>query len=108
MVAKSRPLNARERQKTESHERILESASRLVKRTGLGAASVPRVMRGAGLTVGGFYAHFRSKEAFGVLVLDRYADRIDAIMCETLGDESIAPAIFRRYSSPSRRRSAPP
>src|ERR1700755_2637216 len=61
--------SARARAKAQSHERILESASRLVKRTGLGAASVPRVMRGAGLTVGGFYAHFRSKRAMDAAVI---------------------------------------
>jgi TetR/AcrR family transcriptional repressor of nem operon len=50
-------------QKRDTHERILHSASRIARREGLRAASVPRVMSGAGLTVGGFYAHFHSKTA---------------------------------------------
>jgi TetR/AcrR family transcriptional regulator, transcriptional repressor for nem operon len=41
---------------------------------------------------GSFTNHFRSKEAFGVLVLDLYADRIDALMRETLGDDALGPA----------------
>jgi len=55
--------------KVETHERIVASASRLIRRKGLAAASVMRVMRDAGLTVGGFYAHFRSKRAMDAEVL---------------------------------------
>jgi TetR/AcrR family transcriptional repressor of nem operon len=61
----------RARSKAESHERIIRSAARMVRRAGLTATSVPRVMRGAGLTVGGFYAHFRSKRAMDAKVLAR-------------------------------------
>ena len=49
--------------KHDTHERILASASQIARREGLRAASVPRVMSGAGLTTGGFYAHFSSKTA---------------------------------------------
>lgn len=49
--------------KAETHQRILQAASKLFKREGFGSVSVERVMRGAGLTVGGFYAHFKSKQA---------------------------------------------
>jgi TetR/AcrR family transcriptional repressor of nem operon len=60
---RSRRLTHRAARKRETHDRILKSAGRIARREGLRAASVPRVMRGAGLTVGGFYAHFRSKDA---------------------------------------------
>ena len=42
---------------------ILESAARLLRERGISGARVADVMKGAGLTVGGFYAHFGSKEA---------------------------------------------
>ena len=48
-------------QKDRTHESILRVATDLVRKHGIGAASVARVMGGAGLTVGGFYAHFASK-----------------------------------------------
>jgi TetR/AcrR family transcriptional repressor of nem operon len=57
--------------KAATHERIIASAGRLARRAGLAAASVPRVMSGAGLTVGGFYAHFRSKRAMDAAVIAR-------------------------------------
>jgi TetR/AcrR family transcriptional regulator, transcriptional repressor for nem operon len=56
-------LTGRAIRKHETRERILKSAGRLARKEGLAAASVPRVMSGAGLTVGGFYAHFPSKQA---------------------------------------------
>jgi len=56
--------------KQETHRRILASATRLVRKHGLSAASVSRVMHGAGLTIGGFYAHFPSKRAMDVEVLE--------------------------------------
>jgi len=46
-----------------TRDRILAAADRLIKAEGVEAASVAHVMREAGLTVGGFYAHFPSKEA---------------------------------------------
>ena len=46
------------RHKTETRERILTAADRLIKDRGVEGASVDAVMRGAELTVGGFYAHF--------------------------------------------------
>lgn len=50
-------------QKVQTHEEILRSAVRLVRERGIEGMSVADVMRGAGLTVGGFYAHFASKDA---------------------------------------------
>src|SRR2546430_2200917 len=56
-------MSARAEQKERSHESILESAARLVREKGISGAGVAEVMKGAALTVGGFYAHFASKDA---------------------------------------------
>jgi TetR/AcrR family transcriptional repressor of nem operon len=50
-------------QKQASRARILGAAAELFKRRGLAATGVDAVMAAAGLTPGGFYSHFRSKEA---------------------------------------------
>jgi TetR/AcrR family transcriptional repressor of nem operon len=42
--------------------RILDSASRLFREKGFDAVSVAEVMKAAGLTHGGFYGHFESKD----------------------------------------------
>ena len=55
--------------KRRTHERIIAAAGRIARKNGLAAASVSRVMHGAGLTIGGFYAHFRSKRAMDAEVV---------------------------------------
>ena len=50
-------------QKQQTRERILNAAGTVFRRMGYQAAGVDKVMAEAGLTAGGFYAHFRSKEA---------------------------------------------
>jgi AcrR family transcriptional regulator len=49
--------------KAVSHERILDVASRAIRREGYGGVNVTEVMRAAQLTHGGFYAHFASRDA---------------------------------------------
>jgi AcrR family transcriptional regulator len=47
----------------QSHERILDAAARAVRRAGVAGVGVAEVMKEAGLTHGGFYAHFASRDA---------------------------------------------
>jgi TetR/AcrR family transcriptional repressor of nem operon len=48
--------------KVEVHRKILKDASRRVRAEGITGAAVSSVMRDAGLTHGGFYKHFGSKD----------------------------------------------
>jgi TetR/AcrR family transcriptional repressor of nem operon len=48
--------------KAEIHQQIVQDASRRVRAEGLNGAAVAAVMRDAGLTHGGFYKHFESKD----------------------------------------------
>jgi len=66
-------VTAKEEQKERSHGSILESAGRLLRERGISGAGVADVMKGAGLTVGGCYAHFASKEELIDEVLRRAA-----------------------------------
>src|SRR4051812_25105585 len=49
-------------QMARNHERVLQEASRLLRERGAGGVSVPEVMAAVGLTHGGFYKHFASKD----------------------------------------------
>jgi TetR/AcrR family transcriptional repressor of nem operon len=49
--------------KAETHERILRTAAAAIRRYGYDGVSVADIMKEAGLTHGGFYAHFDSREA---------------------------------------------
>jgi TetR/AcrR family transcriptional regulator, transcriptional repressor for nem operon len=46
-----------------SRERIVDAASRALRRSGVRGVSVAEIMKEAGLTHGGFYAHFPSRDA---------------------------------------------
>jgi TetR/AcrR family transcriptional repressor of nem operon len=67
-------------------ERLVESGVDTVHQRGFSGASVRDVTAAAGVPQGCFTNHFRSKEAFGVAVLDRYHRRTQSIMDATLHD----------------------
>ena len=51
------------RPKEITHKRIVETAARAIRRSGYDGTSVANIMKEAGLTHGGFYAHFSSRDA---------------------------------------------
>jgi AcrR family transcriptional regulator len=57
--------------KQDTHERIVDVAARAIRRNGYAGVGVADVMKEAGLTHGGFYAHFDSRDALLVEALDR-------------------------------------
>lgn len=54
-----------------SHERIVETAARAIRRAGFQGVGVADIMKEAGLTHGGFYAHFPSRNALLAEALER-------------------------------------
>jgi TetR/AcrR family transcriptional repressor of nem operon len=61
--------------KLETRQRILEAASQAFRERGVAETGVDEVMRRAGLTHGGFYAHFQDKSE---LIADACAAAFDA------------------------------
>ena len=55
-------MRYRPEHKVEIHQKIVKDASRRVRAEGITGAAVSTVMRDAGLTHGGFYKHFGSKD----------------------------------------------
>jgi TetR/AcrR family transcriptional regulator, transcriptional repressor for nem operon len=49
-------------EKTSNHDRIVEVAGRRIRESGTEAPGVAEIMAGAGLTHGGFYKHFGSRD----------------------------------------------
>jgi TetR/AcrR family transcriptional repressor of nem operon len=99
-------MNAKAEQKERSHESILQSAARLVREKGISGAGVAEVMKGAALTVGGFYAHFSSKDELVDETLRRTSatlrDRLFARLDEKPEAER-AEVILKRYLSADHR-----
>ena len=80
--------------------RIVAVAARLFRARGIDATSVADVMSALGLTVGGFYRHFDSKEAL-------VTEAIDAASRETTTDRHLKPGpLLDRYLSDLHRQHA--
>jgi AcrR family transcriptional regulator len=87
------PPVRRKDKKLRTRQRIVEVASRGLLRTGANGMSVVNLMRLAGLTHGGFYAHFESRddlviEAFA-LAMDRTVSRWNKLKEEPAGIDAI-------------------
>lgn len=90
------------RAKEATHERIVEAAARAIRRSGYDGASVNEIMSDAGLTHGGFYAHFASREAMLAEAADRAgADGIanSARVAATAPPEQALRQLLRAYLS---------
>ncbi|MGQ0511553.1 MAG: TetR/AcrR family transcriptional regulator [Betaproteobacteria bacterium] len=66
--------------KEATHDRIVETAARAIRRSGYDGTSVADIMKEAGLTHGGFYAHFASREAMLAEAADRAGSESVALM----------------------------
>lgn len=80
-----------------NNRKIIDNAAALFRQQGIDATSVAQVMEAAGLTHGGFYRHFESKEALVVAALDSAFERLMAPLAEdieTLGGQ----AALRRFA----------
>jgi TetR/AcrR family transcriptional repressor of nem operon len=92
--------------KQRTRRRIVEAAARRFRVSGYRAAGVDQVMKDAGLTAGGFYAHFSSKET---LLAETLGLSLEEVRTQLLGGldglEGVAwmQAVARRYLSRAHR-----
>jgi TetR/AcrR family transcriptional repressor of nem operon len=96
-------MRYRPEHKVEIHQKIVKDASRRVRTEGITGAAVSAVMLDAGLTHGGFYKHFGSKEELLMESLSEAfqetADRL-AHVGEQSQPKTAWKAIVKAYLSP--------
>lgn len=92
--------------KLETHARIVKKASVRLRERGAHGIGVADLMKDAGLTHGGFYAHFDSREALVIeafaYAMDRSTDRWRHMAGQTPPDGRLA-SIVDAYLSPQHR-----
>ncbi|MBU6456432.1 MAG: TetR/AcrR family transcriptional regulator [Bradyrhizobium sp.] len=92
--------------KLETHARIVKRASVRLREKGAHGIGVADLMKDAGLTHGGFYAHFDSREALVieafVHAMDRSTERWRKLAEQTSPDQRMA-AIVDSYLTPAHR-----
>jgi TetR/AcrR family transcriptional repressor of nem operon len=92
--------------KLETHARIVKKASVRIREKGAHGIGVADLMKDAGLTHGGFYAHFDSREA---LVIEAFAYAMDRSterwrkLAETIPADQRMAAIVESYLTPLHR-----
>jgi TetR/AcrR family transcriptional regulator, transcriptional repressor for nem operon len=70
----------------QNRARILESAAGLFREKGFDGVGVAELMQAAGLTHGGFYNHFASKEELEAAICDLTFEQALAVLEKTVGD----------------------
>src|SRR6059058_1306735 len=92
--------------KQETHERIVKKASVRLREKGAHGIGVADLMKEAGLTHGGFYAHFNSREALVIeafgYAMDRSTERWRRLAEQIPVDKRFA-AIVEAYLTPAHR-----
>lgn len=73
-------------EKQKSHDRILDAAAKLTREKGIDATSVADIMNLAGLTHGGFYRHFASKDELVASGFRRAVDEAVSAIEEVASD----------------------
>src|SRR6476620_1362718 len=100
IMSKDLPTRTTPGRKEVTHERIVESAARAIRRSGYNGTSVADIMKEAGLTHGGFYAHFASREAMLAEAADRAGAESVAVstrVVATAQPEQALQALVRAY-----------
>lgn len=72
-------------------DKLLDAGVTVLHERGYSASGVREITQAAGAPLGSFSNHFRSKEEFATLVLDRYMDALLGVVAQTLRDTSQQP-----------------
>lgn len=75
----------------ENREKILTSASVLFRENGFDGVGVADIMKAAGLTHGGFYGHFESKDDLALEVSRKLIERVEERWREKIASEPERP-----------------
>jgi AcrR family transcriptional regulator len=89
------PLTRQESQ-ARTRARLLDSAARVAARRGLEAPSIEQLAEAAGHTRGAFYAHFDSRDAMYLEMLERWFERYLAGFASALGGDDSPDVRARR------------
>ncbi|WP_025113109.1 TetR/AcrR family transcriptional regulator [Pseudomonas sp. H1h] len=85
--------------KAQTHQRIIKEASARFRKDGIGATGLQPLMKALGLTHGGFYSHFKSKDELVEKALQEASDQVDGLCAEIFAQENPLHAFIDTYLS---------
>jgi TetR/AcrR family transcriptional repressor of nem operon len=71
--------------KSNTHRRIVKGASRQLRKKGLNGPTVATLMKASGLTVGGFYKHFSSRNDLVIEAIEESVRELTQTMIDAAG-----------------------
>ncbi|MFS2221642.1 TetR/AcrR family transcriptional regulator [Pantoea sp. B65] len=87
---------ARKRQPEQVRQQLLQSAARLATEQGVNAVTVSAVAQAAGVTKGGFFHHFPSKQALIEGLFDDMLQRLDEDLDQLIAGDPLPYGCFTR------------
>lgn len=85
--------------KAQTHQRIIDEASARFRKDGIGATGLQPLMKALGLTHGGFYSHFKSKDDLVEKALQAAGAQLDAHCAMLFAEERPLEAFIDSYLS---------
>ncbi len=76
---------------TDTRQQLLEQGMAMLLRHGYHNLGITAVLKATRVPKGSFYHHFKSKEDFGLRVIDLYLSQVHVALDECLGDRSRPP-----------------
>ncbi|WP_323846301.1 TetR/AcrR family transcriptional regulator [Microbulbifer magnicolonia] len=92
--------------KAQTRQRIVEEASRRFRRDGIGATGLQALMKALGLTHGGFYAHFGSKDDLVETALQHAVEERNEAVDEYMASAQPLQTLIEQYLSAAHRKHA--
>ena len=89
--------------KAQTHERIVKEASARFRRDGIGATGLQPLMKALGLTHGGFYAHFKSKDELVETALRAATEELTEVCEKAFAKPQPLQSFIDTYLSPAHR-----
>ncbi len=74
-----------------TRDRIIETGAEIIHRKGFNHTGIQEILTAAGVPKGSFYNYFKSKEDFGLQIIDYFSAHFKQIAGKTLEDTSISP-----------------
>jgi len=74
-----------------TRDRIIETGAGIIHRKGFNHTGIQEILNAASVPKGSFYNYFKSKEDFGLQLIDYFSEQFNRIAKKTLQDTSVSP-----------------
>jgi len=74
-----------------TRDRIIETGAEIIHHKGFNHTGIQEILNAANVPKGSFYNYFKSKEDFGLQIIDYFTARFKRIASETLEDTRLSP-----------------